>query len=342
MEIKPVYLFYGEEAYLLTKDLQIFRQYFAQQECTVEEYDAAKIPLETILDAAATNPLFGAERLIIVSNSPWFAPFKKDTSGGEQSAKSGDKLKGQREALEAYISHPNDEVCLVFVAATASRSLKLVKAIASIGKVREYKKPREWELPPYLRQYLRKQGKNIAPAALDLLITIGGEDLGSLINECDKLVLYSGEADTVTENDVAKVVSQGAAANIFQLSDALGARNIESVRGLIANILSELKPGEYPKVFGYIVNYIRILLRLKEFISRGYNEKEIAAATKINAYRVKLAIPAAKRYSEDELIAALSLLLDVDFKMKSGRADFADSFPAALLAIAQRTDKTNN
>ena len=42
MEIKPVYLFYGEETYLIARDLKIFRQYFSQRDCEIEEFDAVK------------------------------------------------------------------------------------------------------------------------------------------------------------------------------------------------------------------------------------------------------------------------------------------------------------
>ncbi|MDO4541535.1 MAG: hypothetical protein Q4C00_01725, partial [Bacillota bacterium] len=66
MEIKPVYLFYGDETYLIDRDLKIFRQYFRDRDCTVEEFDGVRDKLEDILEAAAMDPLFGSQRLIIV------------------------------------------------------------------------------------------------------------------------------------------------------------------------------------------------------------------------------------------------------------------------------------
>ncbi|MDO4541534.1 MAG: DNA polymerase III subunit delta, partial [Bacillota bacterium] len=267
--------------------------------------------------------------------SPWFAgAAKKKGESGERSS-NADKLKGQRQAIEEYCQAWNENVCLVFTAVSASKALKTVKAVMSVGKVREYKKPKEWELPAYLRQYLRKAGRSISPRALELLVAIGGEDLGSLINECDKLVLYTVGQDAISDDDVAHVVSFGAEANIFQLSDALGNRDVAKVRQLCTAILGETKAWEYPKVFGYITNYIRILMRIKAFLSHGYSENRIVEATKINAYRVKLGIPAAKRYSEAELRQALGMMLEVDYKMKSGIGDFTESFPLALMDIAR-------
>ncbi len=335
MEIKPVYLFYGEETYLIARDLKIFRQYFSQRDCEIEEFDAVKDSLADILTAASMDPLFGSERLIIVSNSPWFAP-SKGQSGTDKTNKTGEneKIKEERSAIEDYCSSPNENVCLVFTAPTAARTLKTVKAIMSVGKVREYKKPKEWELPAYLRQYLNKGRRRIGANTLDLLITIGGDDLGSLINECDKLILYTEGKDTVSEQDVLTVVSQGAAANMFQLSDALGNRDAAIVGGLVGSILGEMKPWEYMKLFGYITNYFRMLLRIKALSAEGCSESQIAKTTKINPYRIKLGIPASKKYTTEELIEALRLMAEVDYKMKSGQEDFAQSFPVALMAIA--------
>lgn len=332
MEIKPLYLFYGDEAYLIEKDLKIFRSHFKAMDCAVEEFDGVKDNLDSILDAVATDPLFGSRRLIIVKNSPWFANAKKQE--GDKAKSAAENIKKQRQEIEEYCQNPNENVCLVFVAASASKTLKAVKAIAALGKVREYKKPREWELGPYLRQYLRREGRSIFPGALDLFITIGGEDLGSLISQCDKLVLYTQGRDNITEEDVAKVVSQGAEASIFQLSDALGSRDVNKVRSLCNNILAETKTWEYPKLFGYITNYIRLLMRIKEYSEAGYGESQIASATKINSYRVKLGIPAAKRYTMAELAQGLRLMLEVDYKLKSGISDFSQTFPVALMTIA--------
>lgn len=334
MEIKPLYLFYGDEDYLIEKDLKIFRRYFQDLECVVEEFDGVKDDLNSILDVAATDPLFGSRRLIIVKNSPWFANAKKQE--GEKAKSAAEKLKQQRQEIEEYCQAPNENVCLVFVAASASKTLKTVKAIAALGKVREYKKPREWELGPYLRQYLRREGRSISPGALDLFVTIGGDDLGSLINQCDKLVLYTQGRDNIVEEDITKVVSQGAEANIFQLSDALGNRDVNKVRSLCNNILAETKTWEYPKLFGYITNYIRLLMRIKEYTEAGYGESQIAADTKINSYRIKLGIPAAKRYTMNELTQGLRLMLEVDYRLKAGISDFPQTFPVALMTIARR------
>ncbi|MEG1497608.1 MAG: DNA polymerase III subunit delta [Clostridiales bacterium] len=339
MEIKPLYIFYGEEEYLINKDIRFFREYFTKSDCSIEEFDGAKTSVETILEAAQTNPLFGEERLIIVNNAPWFRPAKKKESGktkDDAEEKANDNLKKQRELLDDYFLDINEKTCLVFIATGLSRTLKLVKSAEKIGKVREYTKPKKWELPGILRQYLRKQGKNIGPKALEILVAMSGEELGNLINECDKLALHAGEKETISESDVLKTVSHSAQANNFQLSDALGKRDVAEVKTLAYALMSDMKPWEYSALFGYIVNQLRLLIRLKEMSNQGMNEREIIAATKVNSYRVKLGLPSAQKYHLTELTDGLKKMLEVELKMKTGKANFKDTFPVALISIAAK------
>ena len=75
--------------------------------------------------------------------------------------------------------------------------MKLVKAVASCGKVREYKPLSRWELPDYLRKHLARLGKQIDSRALDLLLMLCGEQLGALVNEAKKLLfLWENEKES--------------------------------------------------------------------------------------------------------------------------------------------------
>lgn len=330
MEIKPVYLFYGEETFLLQKDLAYFRNYFEGEEYGTEVFDGAKDSLDLILAAAEANPLFAEKRLIIVENSPWF---KKKESKREGKSK---KTDGDEELLFDYLSHPNEDACLVFTADKADQRMKLVKAVASCGKVREYKPLSRWELPDYLRKHLARLGKQIDSRALDLLLMLCGEQLGALVNEAEKAAIFVGEQKRIEENDILRVVSRSAEVNSFQLSDALGERDPRKIYRLASELVETMKPGEYMALFGYISNYLRILIRVKELAARGKSPDMIAKATKIHSFRVKKAMPAAERYTMEELIQGLALLMEVDYQMKSGAGEFRQTFPSALVKLAIR------
>lgn len=132
------------------------------------------------------------------------------------------------------------------------------------------------------------------------------------------------------------MVSRSAEVNSFQLSDALGERDPRKIYRLASELVETMKPGEYMALFGYISNYLRILIRVKELAARGKSPDMIAKATKIHSFRVKKAMPAAERYTMEELIQGLALLMEVDYQMKSGAGEFRQTFPSALVKLAIR------
>ena len=82
MDIQPIYLFYGEEKFLLYKDVAFFRDYFAKEGVTAEEFDGGKVSLSAVIASAAEMPLFGGTRLIIVDHAPWFSQKAKKGKDG--------------------------------------------------------------------------------------------------------------------------------------------------------------------------------------------------------------------------------------------------------------------
>lgn len=320
MEIKPIYLFYGDEKFLLKKDVAFFRDYFSKEGVMAEEFDGVKDSLAAILAAAADIPLFGGRRLLIVDRAPWFA-------------KGGEDGKGEAEALIAYADSPNEETCLVFIADRADKRMKTVKAIEKTGKVRQYEAKKSYELPEYVRKYLRAQGKTISPRGLDLFLLLCSEDLGIISGELDKLILYVGERERIEEDDVTRIVSKTAEATSFLLSDAIGLRQKDKVKRYADEILAHTKPGEYALLFGYLVNYFRLLIRVKDLIAFGSGEKAIAKELGVHEFRVKKAVDAQKKYTMEELISAMARMLHCDYKVKSGRWDYKDGLFVTLLQI---------
>ena len=343
MDIQPIYLFYGEEKFLLYKDVAFFRDYFAKEGVTAEEFDGAKVSLSTVIASAAEMPLFGGKRLIIVDHAPWFSHKAKKGKDGEEVIPASAEAEGKE--LIAYAEDPNEDTCLVFIADSADKRMKTVKAVEAAGKVRKYEPKKSYELPDYVRKYLSRQKKKIAPRGLDLLLAMTGEDLGVLTSEMDKLILYIDERERIEEEDVEKVVSQSAEATGFLLSDAIGLRRKDKVREYAASVLERTKPHEYAMLFGYLVNYFRLLIRIKDLAAARKTEKAIAKELGVHEFRVKKGMEAQRNYSMEELCDAMAQMLDCDYKVKSGRWDYADGLFVTLMKIVtggeRKTDRRN-
>lgn len=318
MEIKPVYLFYGEETYLIGRDVAYFLRHFSAADgiSTAVRFDGAKTALSAVIDSAEEVPLFGEDRLIIVENAPWFSAGDFDLA-----------------PLFAYLEHPSDSTCLVFVAEKADKRLKIVKAIEQVGKVRRYDKYKSWELPDYCSRYLARHGKRISASASALLLQMSGEDLGIISGELDKLLLDSGEDVVIHEDAVERIVAETASANMFHLADAISHRNATTMRRVCLKLLEETPVHEYGMIQGFIANHLRLLIQVKELGHAKKGEKAIAKALNIHEYRVKKALLAVKNYEFDELKRGLQDLMEMDYKIKTGRGTFQELFPLALTRL---------
>lgn len=346
MEIQPVYVFYGDDHGRIQIDVDFFRNYFLQQGCFVDTFDGTKAELSEILMSAEANPLFGDKRLIIVDHAPWFGSDKKAKNQEESEFPSAeDEPSGKKGAVKkdtvtsellTYLENPNEDICIVFLAKSVDKRKKITKAAEKCGKVREYKQLKTWELPEFVRKCSRKEGKNIDGRAITLLIDMVGEDTSLLSSEMQKLSLYVAERKNIGENDVLRVASRSAEANSFQLSDAINSGSFISVVKVLDELLAEMKPGEYMVIHGYIANYLRMLMRVKELDAEGMGIDDMAKTLGIHVYRIKQGLSGARRFTMAELAAGLTALSEVDLALKSGSGEFKASFRSAILSFVKQ------
>jgi DNA polymerase-3 subunit delta len=102
--------------------------------------------------------------------------------------------------------------------------------------------------------------------------------------------------------------------NIFALTDAVIKKDISTSLSLYQELL---KRGEEPiKIIVMLANQFRLIFQVKRLSAKGMNEDKIASQLSVHPYRVKLAKEV--RLSEKELLNYISLLADLDEKIKMG------------------------
>lgn len=316
-EIKPVYLFYGEERFLVEKDLAFFRRHFSASGDTfaIRDYDGHTAALADVLDDAETPPFFAPRQLLIVDHAPWFKGDAGDT---------GD--------LARYLDAPAEFTCLVFVADEVDKRRKLFKAVSANGKVRAYARLSRWELVKYVRDLCRRQGKRIGGAEAELLLHLLPEDLATVHGEVEKLITYLGDDEEISEDMILRLVAKSQAANNFQLSDALGERDLARLLPVLRDVLSHLARDKQMALHGYLVNFLRLLLRARALREQG--QPVTGKSLGVHDFRAKKLAEAARHYEIGELTRGLSLLLDLDYKVKSGQVGFAEGLFETLTGIA--------
>ena len=117
----------------------------------------------------------------------------------------------------------------------------------------------------------------------------------------------------ITENDIEESLDQTYSGKIFDLSDAILAKNIGKIRTLFGHILETTTPYELLPV---LIGSLRGALYVKYLQSRGSHEREIEKIIKIHPYVLGKSIRAPISYRE--LAQFSRKLIDANVAYKSG------------------------
>jgi DNA polymerase-3 subunit delta len=186
------------------------------------------------------------------------------------------------------------------------------------GVIKEFAAPDKDTLPQWVRQRIQQHGGKIEPRAAEELATYLPDDLRLLDAELDKLVTYARERP-ITLHDVHLLVPYAAEANIFEMADAIGRRDL---RGAMARLQRLLADGEHPlRLLPMISRQVRILLQLKELSAAGATANELREKLGLAPFVINKTLPQTKNFSMEELERAFERLLETDVAIKTGQTD---------------------
>ena len=140
---KPVYLLYGEEAYLKKQYRDRITKAIFPDGDTVNYayYEGKGINPGELIDLAETMPFFADRRLIVIENSGFF--------------------KNASPELADYIKTMPDTACFLFVENEADKRGKMYKAVKSKGRVVEMARQDEKTLLYWVAGNVKKEGYKI-------------------------------------------------------------------------------------------------------------------------------------------------------------------------------------
>jgi DNA polymerase-3 subunit delta len=106
--------------------------------------------------------------------------------------------------------------------------------------------------------------KKLMPQAFTRLYDLTGFELRTFSNNLEKLVLYVGDRDVITPDDVTAVLERSKQDPIYELTGAVSDRDAAKALMLMDSLLQAGM--HYLQVFTAIVNQVRKLIRIKSFM----------------------------------------------------------------------------
>lgn len=310
-----------------------------------------------------TLPFFGSGKVIWLKNCSFLA----DDRVGGAAAVTG-TLGDIAQELKDFSWQG---VRLLISAGNVDKRRVFYKTLDKIGRIEAFAgwsvNDKDWaeQAEVWARKAVAARNKAISEDALAELINRVGPEARQLDNEIEKLTLYVGDVEEIRLEDVEAICIRNKTARAFALGDALGDRNLPELLRRLDEELWEVnldpQKSEIGLLYG-LIGKVRAMLMLKEMLREGWVKPEtdyrrFAAQLQrvpsdqvpsdrrfnplaLNPYVLFKALPQVGKYSEAELVRAMDLLLQCNFRLVSSQLDESLVLQQTLVQIVEDTTQS--
>lgn len=303
-DLKPVYLIYGPEDLLLEQAVERLKKRLAtiaDLDFNLDVFDGEQASPQEVLSAANTLPFMSDRRLVIVRRA--------DRMGADALGTIAD-----------YAKDPNPQTTLVLVADKIARNMRIFKAVDALGGVAEYKAPAKRDYARTVVSMFADRGRRVGLDAAEVLVRAAGYDLRRLSVEIDKVLSYTGDETTLSREQIEEVMSTSAPTSIFDLLDAIGAKDCRLALRLLGRLVDE---GESVHgMHAMSVRHVRNLLSTRALIERDEDLSGTALVSRelgVRDWQARNLVAQARRFSTAHLVDMLRLAAAGEAEMKTSR-----------------------
>ena len=323
-KLRCLYLFYGEELFLLESSLKRIKTLFGEAVKGINYIIIDENNLSELISDIET-PSFGYEKkLIIVKNS---GLLKKEGK------KKNTELAKFKETLNDYINKNidiiKDTVVLVFIEDDVPKQ-ELVSTIEKYGTSVKFEYQKPIQLEKRIKTICNGYKVNIDGETLKYFIESCGTNMQELINEIRKLIEYAGENGTIKKEDIDKLSIKKLESIIFELTDNLGKKQIKEALEVMNNLIYSKEPVQ--KILVTLYNHFKKLYFTALAVQSNKDLTEILNLKPNQTFLINKYKTQAKYFRTKELQIILFKLIDLDYEYKIGKIDLQVGLEAILCA----------
>lgn len=301
-KFSPVYFFCGEEPYYIDKLTDLIEQYAltdmekAFNQTIVYGKD---VNARLILETCGRLPMMAERQLVIIKEAQALS-FKEE----------------EEKQYLSYLKHPVKSTVLVFAFkhGTPDGRKSFGKEVKKAAVYVESKPLYENQVSPWVKSWVSEHKFKIDEQAAELLVEFTGTDLAKVANELEKLIIGKQPASTITTDDIERQVGVSKDYNVFELNNALGARNRTKAYQIVNYFVANPKNGPLPMVLGALYTFFTKVYAYHS--NRNLPEKDIAAAIKVSPFFVKDYRAAAQNYPAQKLEQVFNIMEEYDLRSK--------------------------
>jgi len=310
----PVYLVTGSEQWLRDQVIAELRTAALGGGIAAfneDRFTAGEVDVDKVVAAARTVPMMAPRRFVLVRSAERW-----------DSASSGEEDDGKRESpldrLMKYVSEPVDSTCLVIAAAKVDGRRKLATVAKKQGFVVHCEPLDARKLAAWVVAQCKLRGHTIEHDVADLLSELAGPEMASLNDAVERLSLFVGPGEPISEDAVATCIARVRTADTWALVNAVGQRDLGSAMTLLADVYDPRDRGL--PLLGAVAWSIRQLARLQAALEGGMGMDEAARVAGVYpAFRAQEMAKKLKSFRPRELERWLLVLSETDVALKSSR-----------------------
>jgi DNA polymerase-3 subunit delta len=240
---------------------------------------------------------------------------------------------GDLEPIERALADMPPDTILVLIARGGAPQ-RLSKAVrAADGDTFEYEAPKGRQLPGWTIERARELGLKLDQAAARALIAVVGQRQQRLVRELEKLALTIHPDTQLTTEHVAELASGEATSQVYDLTDAIVAGDLNAVLALAEQLT---QGDERPARLTFrIVPRLREVQRTAELLDCGVSEQDAAGSLKMPPWMAKRVVSQAKKVDRDALERAIVSFADLEVETRGGGDTSLDEETAFTLALAR-------
>lgn len=334
MALPPLIILHGEDNFALAERLTELKGQMgdpSMASLNTTELEGKSLTFSELRGLCDSLPFLTEQRLVIVRGLLTRLTGKSDGEEAE-SGSTADFVDG----LLDYFGALPESTCLVLAETKSiNEKSRLLKAAGQVAGAQLVKidVPKGADLTKWIMKRAKAGDGEFSPAAAEALAMAAGDEPRLLAGEIDKLLAYVNWERPVEPADVEKLTPAAGEAVIWDLVDALGARNAQLALNRFHTLLAMPSQDQFA-IFNMIVRQFRFLLQTKEIVEKGGTVNAVMQTLEIkSSFPADKYMKQSRNFSLKQLEAIYHQLLDLDLALKSGAGEDTtaiDTFIAGL------------
>jgi DNA polymerase-3 subunit delta len=327
--LRPGYVLAGDEIYLYERCRRVVIDSLIDpslREFSLSDLDLAETSIFHVLDLARTPSLMAPFQIIFVRN------LKNLYTRGAK--------KEEFAALKDYFRSPNPQAVLIFVAdhlripadlrrmdlQDKERFERIRETLGDDCGVVELARVDEADAVRWLLATAESREMKFDPDAARELADALGADMMLIASELEKLMLYAFDRKRITLGDVETMVLAAKQRSLYELTDAISARDKPRALALLHGLLNASDGGE-DSAIGHLYMLARTFRQMIVILEKNVRDSRAIWQALWQGFRMppfaaEDLIRQARRYSSRrELTQKLRLIANADLELRSSPPD---------------------